>query len=125
MMSTAKPGNIDEYIQAFPSGVRALLEQMRATIRAAAPAAEETISYGIPAFKLNGNLVYFAAFKHHIGFYATPTGHEAFKKELAVYKQGKGSVQFPFDQPLPLALIKKIVKFRVNQNIERAKARKK
>jgi uncharacterized protein YdhG (YjbR/CyaY superfamily) len=123
-MKSATPANIDNYIAAFPADVQRLLRQMRDTIRDAAPGAEEAISYGIPTFKQNGNLVHFAAFPHHIGFYATPTGHEAFEKELAVYKQGKGSVQFPLDQPLPLALIRKIVKFRVKQNAERSKARK-
>src|SRR5688572_9217902 len=96
-----KPNNIDEYIASFPLDVRERLEQMRATIKQAAPRAEEVISYAMPAFKLNGLLVFFAAYKNHIGFYATPTGHDAFKKDLSVYKIGKGSVQFPLDQPLP------------------------
>lgn len=89
---------------------------MRRQIKAAAPKAEESISYGMPAYKLNGVLVYFAGYKNHIGFYATPTGHEAFKKELSAYKEGKGSVQFPLDEPLPLDLVSRIVKFRVKEN---------
>ncbi len=109
-----KPNNIDQYIAAFPKNLQALLKEVRATIQKAAPDATEAISYGIPTFKLNGkNLVHFAGYKNHIGFYATPTGHEEFKKELSKYKQGKGSVQFPIEQPIPLALITRIVKYRV------------
>ncbi len=111
-----KPNNIDEYISSFPKDIQIILEQVRATIQKAAPDATETISYSIPTFKLNGNLVHFAAFKNHIGFYATPTGHKAFEKELSIYKQGKGSVQFPLDKRMPLALITKIVKYRVKEN---------
>lgn len=111
-----KPTTIDEYITAFPPEIQALLQLIRLTIKDAAPDATEIISYAIPTLKLNGkNLVHFAAFRNHIGFYATPTGHDAFKEELSHYKQGKGSVQFPLDQPMPLELIKKIVKFRVNE----------
>ncbi|MCE3282578.1 MAG: hypothetical protein K0Q66_1315 [Chitinophagaceae bacterium] len=124
-MKSAKPANINEYIAGYPPPVQAILQEIRETIQAAAPDAGEAISYGIPTFKLNGNLVHFAAFQNHIGFYATPTGHEAFEKELSVYKQGKGSVQFPLGEPLPLPLIRKIVKFRVKQNTERADAKKK
>lgn len=113
-----KATSIDEYIAGFPKQIQALLQEVRETIKKAAPNAEETISYAIPTFKLNGNLVHFAAFKSHIGFYATPTGHEAFEKELSVYKQGKGSVQFPLDKPMPLSLITKIVKFRVEKNLQ-------
>jgi len=120
-MITTKPNNIDEYIARFPKDTQALLNQMRKTIRQAAPDAEEVISYAMPAYKFHGMLVFFAAFKNHIGFYATPTGHEAFKKELSVYKEGKGSVQFPLDKPLPLGLITKIVKFRVKENLDKAK----
>jgi|SRR6185312_10292793 len=112
---------IDEYIAAFPKNIQTLLEQMRTTIRKAAPEAKEAISYGIPTFKLNGNLVHFAAFKNHIGFYPTPSGIEEFEKKLSVYKQGKGSVQFPLDKPLPLNLIARIVKFRTKKNTEKAK----
>ena len=115
---------IDEYIADYPKDVQKLLEQVRTTIKKAVPKAEEKINYGIPTFTLNGNLVHFGAYKNHIGFYATPTGHEAFKKELSVYKQGKGSVQFPTDQPLPLDLISKIVKFRVIENSKKKKAKK-
>ncbi len=119
-MTTTKPKNIDEYIAGFPKDVQEILEQIRATIKKAAPEAEETIKYAIPTFTLNGNLVFFAAFKNHIGFYATPTGNEAFKKELSGYKIGKGSVQFPLDKPMPFDLITKIVKFRIKENSERS-----
>ena len=112
---------IDEYIAGFPKETQAILQKMRSIISKAAPKATETISYGIPTFVQEKHLVFFGGFKKHIGFYATPTGHEAFKKELSVYKQGKGSVQFPLDKPLPVGLITKIVKFRVLQNLERAK----
>lgn len=116
---------IDEYIAGFPKETQAVLQQMRAIISKAALKATETISYGIPTFVLGKNLVHFGGFKNHIGFYATPTGHAAFKKELSVYKEGKGSVQFPLDKPLPVGLITKIVKFRVKENLEKAKAKKK
>jgi len=112
---------IDEYIAAFPKDIQNILEQMRETIRKAAPEAEEAISYAIPTFKLNGNLVHFAAFKNHLGFYPTPKGMEEFEKELSVYKQGKGSVQFPLGKPLPLNLITRIVEFRKRKNTEKAK----
>jgi len=112
--------NTDSYIAGFPENARTLLEQVRATIKKAAPESEETISYGMPAFKLNGKpLVYFAGYKSHIGFYATPTGHAAFEKELSGYKQGKGSVQFPMDDTMPLDLITRIVNFRVRENFEK------
>jgi uncharacterized protein YdhG (YjbR/CyaY superfamily) len=115
--------DIDAYIASFPEDVRAILEKVRATIRKAAPGAEETISYRIPTFTLNGNLVHFAAFKNHIGFYPGPTGIEAFKEELSAYEGAKGSVRFPLDQPIPLGLISKIVKFRVKESLEAAKAK--
>ena len=115
---------IDEYLNLFPEGVRKILNELRQTIRDAAPDAEETINYHIPTFTLNGNLVHFAAFENHIGFYPTPSGMEAFKKELSSYKGAKGSVQFPIDQPLPLPLIRRIVAYRVKENSER-KTRKK
>ena len=115
---------IDEYISMFPDDVRTILNQVRQTIREAAPEAQETINYQMPTFTLNGNLVHFAAFKNHIGFYPTPTGIEAFKDELSVYKGAKGSVQFPLDQPMPLSLIRRIVEYRVKENLER-KSRKK
>lgn len=120
-----KAANVDEYIAGFPKEIQQLLKAVRAAIKKAAPKAEEMISYQMPAYKYYGSLVYFAAFKNHIGFYATPTGHTAFKKELSVYKEGKGSVQFPHNQPLPLALISRVVKFRVKENLEREKNKKK
>jgi uncharacterized protein YdhG (YjbR/CyaY superfamily) len=120
-----KPSNIDEYMAGLPENIQKILEELRSTIRKAAPAAEETINYGIPTFTLNGNLVHFAAFKNHIGFYPAPSGIEAFKKELSVYDGAKGSVQFPIKDKLPLTLITKIVKFRVKENIERAKEKTK
>jgi uncharacterized protein YdhG (YjbR/CyaY superfamily) len=113
--------DIDGYIGTFPGNVQILLKQIRNTINQAAPEAVESISYGMPAFKTEGKpLVYFAAFKNHIGFYATPTGHKEFEKELSKYKQGKGSVQFPIDKPLPLDLIFRITEFRVRENLERS-----
>ena len=123
-MKTTKPNNIDNYIAAFPKDVQEILEQVRATIKNAAPKAEETISYGIPTFKLNMvYLIYFAGFKKHIGIYPAPTGIKAFKKEFSPYKTGKGSVQFPLDKPMPLKLITQIVKFRIKENSLRAKAK--
>lgn len=118
----SKPKNIDEYIADFPQDVQKILEKIRSTIKKAAPDAEETISYQIPTFTLKGNLVHFAAFKKHIGFYPTPTGIGQFQKELSGYKGAKGSVQFPLDKPIPFNLISRIVKFRVKENLERAKA---
>jgi len=108
--------SVEEYIKTFPAEIQKILQQVRETIKKAAPEAEETINYQIPTFKLNGNLVHFAAFKNHIGFYPAPSGHKAFEKELSVYKSGKGSVQFPLDKPIPLALIKRIVQYRVKEN---------
>lgn len=116
---------MDEYIDAFPDEVKIILNNLRQTIKEVAPGAEETISYQIPTFTLNGNLVHFAAFKNHIGFYPTPSGIEAFKQELAPYEMAKGSVQFPIDQPLPLPLIRRIVEYRVKENLERKPKRKK
>ena len=120
-MDTKKPANIDEYIGTFPNDVQEILEKVRVTIQNAAPDAKEKISYSMPAYEQNGIVVYFAAFKNHIGLYALPSGHEAFKEELSKYKSGKGSVQFPLDQPMPYDLIAKIVKFRVKENLEKAK----
>jgi uncharacterized protein YdhG (YjbR/CyaY superfamily) len=111
--------NIDIYIASFPEETRKLLEEIRATIRKAAPEAKETINYGMPTFTLKGNLVHFAAFKNHIGFYPTPSGIEAFKKDLSAYEGAKGSVKFPLVKPIPLDLISKIVKFRVKENMEK------
>lgn len=116
---------IDEYIAGFPKDIQKKLNDMRATIRKAAPEAEEAIKYAMPTFVLYGNLVHFAAFKNHIGFYPTPNGIESFKKELSKYKGAKGSVQFPLDEPLPLPLIERIVKYRIQKNSELAKAKKK
>jgi uncharacterized protein YdhG (YjbR/CyaY superfamily) len=121
-MNINNPKSQDEYISSFPPDTQILLNQMQQTIRQAAPHAEESISYGMPAFKLDGKpLVYFAGYKNHIGFYATPTGHREFEQELSKYKQGKGSVQFPIDEPLPLELIARIVKFRVQENLLKPK----
>ena len=115
---------IDEYIKIFPQDVQSILERMRQTIRKAAPEAVEAISYQMPTFKLNGkSLVYFAAYKHHIGFYPVPSGIKAFKKELSQYKTGKGSVQFPIDKPVPHDLVKKIVIFRVKENMKKKNRR--
>ena len=110
------PKNIDEYISGFPQEIRLLLEEIRLAIRNAAPEATEAMSYQMPTFRLKGNLIHFAAFKNHIGLYPAPTGIEAFRKELSVYKGGKGSVQFPITDPLPLDLITRIVRFRVEEN---------
>jgi uncharacterized protein YdhG (YjbR/CyaY superfamily) len=117
------PKTIDEYIAGFPQDIQEILEKIRETIKEAAPDAEETISYQIPTFTLKGYLVHFAAFKKHIGFYPTPTGIEAFRKELSAYQGAKGSVRFPLDKPIPFALISEIVKFRVKENLERAAAK--
>jgi len=116
-----KPVNIDEYITSFPIEIQKLLEQFRATIKKVAPQATEAISYGIPAFKLNGMLVWFAAHTNHIGFYPRASAIKVFEKELSIYKGAKGSVQFPLDKPLPVRLITKIVKFRVEENLQKAK----
>jgi uncharacterized protein YdhG (YjbR/CyaY superfamily) len=113
-------GSIDEYIATCPKDIQQKLEELRATIKAAAPEAEEKISYQMPAFALKGNLVWFAAFKNHIGFYPMPSGTQAFKKELSIYDGSKGTVRFPMDKPLPLKLISKIVKFRVAENLKKA-----
>lgn len=112
----APPKDIDDYIGRFPADVQVILEKIRAIVREAAPEAQETISYQMPTFFLNGNLVHFAAFKNHIGFYPVPSGIEAFKEELAAYKGAKGSVQFPLNQPIPYDLIARIVAFRVEEN---------
>jgi uncharacterized protein YdhG (YjbR/CyaY superfamily) len=117
------PTTIDEYVAGFPHDVQEILEKIRRTVREAAPDAEEAIKYQMPTFVLKGNLVHFAAFKHHIGFYPAPTGIEEFKVELAVYQGAKGSVRFPLDQPIPYDLIGRIVKFRVKENLEKAEAK--
>ena len=121
--TTAK--NIDEYIAGFPKDIQVILEKLRSTIREAAPGAAETINYGIPTFTLKGNLVHFAAFKKHIGFYPTPSGIEKFKNELSGFEGAKGSVQFPLDKPIPYDLISEIVAFRVSENLAIAEAKRK
>jgi len=121
-MDSTKTGyaSIDEYIASYPEETRVKLEQMRGTIKAAAPEALEKISYQMPTFYLHGNLVHFAAHTSHIGFYPAPSGIEAFQRELSIYKSSKGAVQFPLDKPLPLDLVSKIVKFRVEENLKNA-----
>jgi len=113
--------SIDEYIALFPEETQKILQEIRATIKAAAPGAEEKISYQMPAFAQKGILVYFAARKDHIGFYPTSSGTQAFKQELSAYESTKGTVKFPLDKPLPLDLITKIVKFRLVENLKKAK----
>ncbi len=115
------PSTVDEYIAGFPPEVQSILQQIRQTIREAAPEATEAIKYQMPTFVLNGNLVHFAAYKHHIGFYPIPSGIEKFKRELSAFKHAKGSVQFPLDEPMPYDLIRKIVKFRVKESLMKAK----
>jgi uncharacterized protein YdhG (YjbR/CyaY superfamily) len=117
------PKDIDKYIAGFPPDIQKILKKIRSTIKKAAPDAKETISYQIPTFTLKGNLVHFAAFKNHIGFYPTPTGVTQFQKELSVYESAKGSVKFPLDKPIPYDLIGKIVKFRVKENLGKANAK--
>ncbi len=111
---------IDEYIASFPKNIQDILQQLRCAIREAAPQAEETISYQMPAFKQNGVLVYFAAFKNHIGFFPTGKGIDAFKDQLSAYETSKGTIRFPLDEQLPLDLIKEIVRFRVKQNSDKS-----
>ncbi len=112
---------IDEYIAMFPKNIQNILEELRQTIRDSAPKAEEAISYQIPTFKLNGNLVHFAAFKNHIGFYPTSSAIEAFKEELSDYEVTKGTVRFPIDKPIPFDLIRKMVRYRVKENLDKRK----
>lgn len=120
-----KHTTVEAYIESFPKATQKHLKQLRAQIKKLAPTAEESITYRMPTYKLHGRpLVYFAGFEHHIGFYATPNGHEKFAKELSKFKHGKGSVQFPLTEPLPLDLIERIVKFRVNENERFAKPKK-
>jgi uncharacterized protein YdhG (YjbR/CyaY superfamily) len=124
-MLSANPDSIDAYISTFPSDIQTILEQVRAVIQKTAPDAEEKISYGMPTYTLNNvNLVHFAAFKSHIGFYPTPVGMDTFKNDLAGYKTGKGSVQFPLDQPMPFDLIKRIVEFRIEDVLKKAPKKK-
>ena len=118
------PKDIDEYIAGYPQDVQAILEKIRLTIREAAPEAKEVISYQMPAFHLKGNLVYFAAWKEHIGLYPPLSGDEELKKEIAIYEGPKGNLQFPLDQPIPYDLIRRIVQLRVRENLARAAAKK-
>ena len=115
--------SIDEYILQFPTEIQQILKMLRKVIKESAPDSEEKISYQMPTFALHGNLVHFAAYKNHIGFYPTPSGIDAFKHELSEYKGAKGSVQFPIEKPMPYELISKIVKFRVAENINKAEDR--
>ena len=117
------PKNIDEYIAGFPNDVQEILKKIRMTIRAAAPEAEEKISYQMPTFTLNGNLIHFAAYEKHIGLYPAPAGTEEFKKKLSTYRAAKSSVRFPLDEPIPFDLISQLVKFRVEENFVRAEAK--
>jgi uncharacterized protein YdhG (YjbR/CyaY superfamily) len=121
LSSSPKFHDIDEYIATFPENVQEILEKIRNVISQTAPEAQEAISYGMPTFKLKGNLVHFAAYKKHIGFYPVPSGIAAFEEELSEYKHAKGSVQFPLDKPIPYDLIKRIVEFRVKENLENKK----
>jgi uncharacterized protein YdhG (YjbR/CyaY superfamily) len=123
--NSTDPKDIDTYIAGFPEDIQQILQKVRTTIREAAPQAQETIKYQIPTFTLDGNLVHFAGYKKHIGFYPTPSGIEKFKQELSGYKWAKGSVQFPLDRPIPYDLIRKIVEFRVKENLEKATIKKK
>jgi len=115
---------VDEYLSTFPATTRRILQEVRQTIKKAAPQAEEVISYNMPAFKLHGVLVYYAAYQKHVGFYPTPSAIKAFQKELAQYESSKGAVQFPIDQPMPVELITKIVHFRVRENLAKEKTGK-
>lgn len=124
-MATTKPTNIDEYIATFPGEVQKEMQQLRSLIHELVPKAEETISYAMPTFNLNGSyVVYFAGFKNHIGLYPAPVDNDDFAKDLEGYKTGRGSVQLPLGEPLPVKLITKIVKFQLKQNKERAKTKK-
>lgn len=118
---SATPKTIDEYIASFPPDIQTILQKIRATIHKAAPGAQEAIKYQLPTFVLNGNLVHFGAFKNHIGFYPASSGVAKFKKELSGYASAKGSIRFPLDKPIPFGLMSRIVKFRVKENLARAK----
>lgn len=124
MTSRRQFKTVDEYIKTYPKDVQSILEEVRLTIQKAAPEAVEAISYQIPTFRLNGNLVHFAAFKNHIGFYPTSSGIEAFEKELSQYKRGRGSVQFPLDKPIPYGLVRKIVRYRAKETLVGGKRKK-
>jgi uncharacterized protein YdhG (YjbR/CyaY superfamily) len=123
-MESTNANNIDEYIAGFPEEVQVKLNKIRQTIREAAPEAQETIKYRMPTYTLNGNLVHFAAYVHHIGFYPTPSGIESFEAELSAYPRSKGAIQFPLDRPVPYDLISKIVKYRVEENFKKAQAKR-
>jgi uncharacterized protein YdhG (YjbR/CyaY superfamily) len=122
--ATSPPGDVDAYIAAFPASVQRILRQIRSRIRRIVPDAEEAIKYRMPTFVLGENLVHFAAYEHHIGFYPTPSAITAFRNELAGYESAKGSVQFPLDRPIPLGLIERIVRFRVGEVRAKSRARK-
>lgn len=126
-MVKSRPKNFEEYISEFPEHTQEILKQIRGTIRKIVPHAEETISYGMPTFRLNGHyLVYFAGYKKHIGLYPLPSGNKSFEKDISTYKtSGKGTIQFQLDNPLPTALIEKIIKFRVSENLKKAKTKEK
>lgn len=117
--------DINAYISEFPEEIRVILEQIRTIIQKAVPEAKEAVNYGMPTFVLNGNLVHFAAYKNHIGFYPAPTGIDTFIDELAVYRTGKGTIQFPLDKPIPFDVITKVVKFRVEENLKKGKRKAK
>lgn len=125
MLKKPAPESIDQYIAPYPENIRQKLEQMRETIRRAAPDAEEYIGYGMPAFKQQGSLVYFAAFKNHVGFYPASSGVRAFEKELQGYETSKGAIRFPYDKTLPLELVAEITRFRVAENLEKAANKRK
>jgi len=124
MNANTKFKTVDEYFSVFPATTKKILQEVQKTVKQAAPQAEELISYNMPAFKLHGMLVFYAAYEKHIGFYPTASGIKAFKKEFSAYKNSKGAVQFPIGEPIPLDLISKIVKFRVKENLEKVKAKK-
>lgn len=123
-MDTSPAKNIDDYIARYPAEVQAILQKLRETIRKAAPEAKETINYMMPTFTLEGNLVHFAAFKNHIGFYPAPSGIDQFRNELSKYELSKGTIRFPIDQAIPLELVTKIVQYRVQENLNKAAAKK-
>lgn len=124
MLSKPEIKDVESYLASFPAATQKLLKQLRSTIRKAAPQAEEHIGYQMPAYKLHGPLVYFAGYEKHIGFYPGASGIENFKKEISIYKNAKGSVQFPLDRPLPLDLVKQIVQFRIEKNLEKEELKK-
>jgi uncharacterized protein YdhG (YjbR/CyaY superfamily) len=122
-MKTPVALTVEEYIAGFSPDIQKILREVRSTIRQAAPESEETIKYGIPTYMLNGNMVYFAAYKKHIGFFGVPTGNDKFNHDFKEYKTGRGSIQFPLGKPMPLSLIEKIVKFRVQENLKKGLAK--